>query len=62
MAVQRLIVLDGAQRAASGGGPLAVREVATPWAPELSVAMRDRGVAVHEEQVVEVLLWAWGAP
>ena len=48
--------------AASGGGPLAGREVATPWAPELSVAMRDRGVAVHEEQVVEVLLRAWGAP
>ncbi|MCW2681846.1 MAG: hypothetical protein JWM62_3247, partial [Frankiales bacterium] len=37
---------------ATGGGPLTGREAATPWDPTLADAMRERGVAVHEEQVV----------
>lgn len=45
--------------AAPGGGPLTGREVATPWYPELAAAMRERGYAVHEEQVVDVLLADW---
>lgn len=45
--------------AAPGGGALTGREVATPWDPELGAAMRERGHAVHEEQVVEVLLAEW---
>jgi uncharacterized protein (TIGR02679 family) len=44
---------------ATGGGPLTGREAATPWDPALADAMRERGVAVHEEQVVEVLLGEW---
>jgi uncharacterized protein (TIGR02679 family) len=47
--------------AAPGGGPLTGREVATPWDPALAAAMRERGVAVHEEQVVKVLLEDWSA-
>ena len=46
--------------AAPGGGPLTGREAATPWDPGLAAAMQERGVAVHEEQVVEVLLAEWG--
>jgi uncharacterized protein (TIGR02679 family) len=46
--------------AAPGGGPLVGREAATPWDPELPTAMRERGVAVHEEQVVDMLLAEWG--
>lgn len=42
--------------AAPGGGPLTGREATTPWDPALSAAMRQRGVAVHEEQVVGALL------
>jgi len=44
---------------ATGGGALSGREVATPWEPGLARAMADRGVAVHEEQVVEDLLTSW---
>lgn len=46
--------------AANGGGQLTGREVETPWEPGLAVVMRERGVVVHEEQVVDVLLQAWG--
>lgn len=45
--------------AAPGGGPLSGREVGTPWEPGLSEAMRQRGVAVHEEQLIDELLDAW---
>jgi uncharacterized protein (TIGR02679 family) len=45
--------------AAPGGGPLTGREVATPWDPALAAAMRERGLAVHEEQLVDVLLSRW---
>ncbi len=45
--------------AASGGAPLKGREVATPWEPGLAAAMRERGLAVYEEQVVQALLAAW---
>ena len=47
--------------AAPGGGPLAGREVDTAWEPGLAAAMRERAVAVHEEQVVAELLDAWPA-
>jgi hypothetical protein len=33
--------------------------VPTPWDPALGAAMRERGVAVHEEQVVDALLTDW---
>lgn len=45
--------------AAPGGAPLRGREVATPWDLGLAVAMRERGVAVHEEQVLEELVEGW---
>lgn len=45
--------------AAPGGAALTGREVATPWDPALAAAMRSRGAAVHEEQVVEQLLSRW---
>ena len=45
--------------AAAGGGPLTGREAATPWDPALAAAMLERGLAVHEEQVVDVLLAEW---
>lgn len=45
--------------AAPGGGPLTGREAATAWDPALAEAMRERGDAVHEEQVVEQLLAEW---
>lgn len=44
---------------ASGGGPLTGRPVPTPWDPDLAAAMEQRGVAVHEEQLVETLLTSW---
>jgi uncharacterized protein (TIGR02679 family) len=46
-------------RAAPGGGPLEGRSVATPWEPALAEAMAERGIAVHEEQVIESLLDSW---
>jgi uncharacterized protein (TIGR02679 family) len=46
-------------RAAPGGGPLEGRPAATPWEPSLADAMADRGVAVHEEQVIASLLDGW---
>ena len=45
--------------AAPGGAPLKGREVATPWEPGLAAAMRERGLAVYEEQVLQALLAAW---
>ena len=45
--------------AAPGGGALTGRSVATPWEPRLAQVMRERGVAVHEEQVVDALLAKW---
>jgi hypothetical protein len=45
--------------AARGEAPLKGREVATPWEPQLAEAMRERGVAVYEEQVLKELLEAW---
>ena len=45
--------------AAPGGTALKGREVSTPWEPGLAAAMRERGLAVYEEQVVQVLLAAW---
>lgn len=47
------------RRAASGGQPLTGREVGTPWDPELAAVMKERGVAVHEEQVLDELLDTW---
>lgn len=47
--------------AAPAGEPLSGREVDTPWDPALADAMRERGVAVHEEQVLDELLTAWRA-
>jgi uncharacterized protein (TIGR02679 family) len=44
---------------APGGGALTGRPVPTPWEPALAEAMERRGVAVHEEQVVEDLLTRW---
>jgi uncharacterized protein (TIGR02679 family) len=44
---------------APGGGPLTGRTVATPWDPALAGSMRERGLAVHEEEVVDVLLSEW---
>lgn len=46
-------------QAAPGGGPLAGREASASWDPGLATAMRRRGDAVHEEQVVDVLLAEW---
>ena len=45
--------------AAPGGAALRGREVETPWDPALAAAMRERGLAVHEEQVLEALLTGW---
>lgn len=45
--------------AAPGGGPLEGRPVPTPWEPALGGKMAERGVAVHEEQVVGSLLESW---
>ncbi len=47
--------------AAPGGGALTGRPAATPWDPQLAQIMAERGVAVHEEQVVESLLACWPA-
>jgi len=47
--------------AAPGGEPLTGRAVATPWEPGLAAVMRERGVVVHEEQVLASLLEAWPA-
>ena len=44
---------------APGGGPLTGRRVVTPWQPALADAMERRGLAVHEEQVLEALLTDW---
>ena len=46
-------------RAAPGGGPLEGRPAPTPWEPALAEAMVERGVAVHEEQVMALLLDDW---
>ncbi|MBW3605702.1 MAG: TIGR02679 family protein [Actinobacteria bacterium] len=43
-------------RAAPAGPPLRGRPATTPWDSVLRTAMADRGVAVHEEQVVDDLL------
>ncbi|MCY7364013.1 MAG: DUF2399 domain-containing protein, partial [Frankiaceae bacterium] len=47
--------------AAPGGGALTGRPAVTPWDPQLAQVMAERGVAVHEEQVVESLLADWPA-
>jgi len=47
--------------AAPGGEPLSGREVSTPWDPELARAMAERGVAVHEEQLLAALVTDWVA-
>lgn len=47
--------------AAPGGASLRGREAPTPWEPGLAVAMRERGVAVYEEQVLDELLTGWPA-
>jgi uncharacterized protein (TIGR02679 family) len=46
-------------RAAPGGGPLEGRPASTDWDPSLADAMAERGVAVHEEQVIRSLLDSW---
>jgi uncharacterized protein (TIGR02679 family) len=46
-------------RAAPGRGPLEGRSVATPWEPSLADALVERGMAVHEEQVIGSLLDSW---
>jgi len=45
--------------AAPGRAPLKRREVARPWEPGHAAAMRERGLAVYEEQVVQALLAVW---
>lgn len=42
--------------AGQGGGPLKGKAVAASWDPHLAPAMKEAGYAVHEEQVLEVLL------
>jgi uncharacterized protein (TIGR02679 family) len=44
---------------APGGEPLTGRPAVTPWEPRLAQVMAERGVAVHEEQIVESLLADW---
>jgi len=44
---------------APGGEPLTGRPAVTPWEPRLAQVMAERGVAVHEEQIVESLLVDW---
>ena len=44
---------------APGGEPLVGVVAPTPWDPGLAEAMRERGTAVHQEQVVGSLLTAW---
>ena len=46
---------------APGGEPLTGVVAPTPWDPGLADAMRERGTAVHEEQVVAGLLTAWAS-
>lgn len=41
---------------ASGGGPLAGKPALTPWDPSLADALRDHGIRVEEELVLDVLL------
>ena len=48
-------------RSAPGGEPLTGAVAPTPWDPGLADAMRERGTAVHEEQVVGSLLTAWAS-
>ncbi len=48
--------------AAPGGELLTGRQVETPWEPGLAEAMRSRGVAVHEEQLLPELLMARPGP
>jgi hypothetical protein len=44
-------------RRGKAGPPLRRRRMPeTPWAPGLREAMRERGVAVHEESLLEDLL------
>jgi uncharacterized protein (TIGR02679 family) len=43
-------------RAARGGRALLGDPVAAAWDPELDTAMRERGLAVHEEEVLDLLL------
>jgi hypothetical protein len=50
---------EQAYRAAPGGGQLEGRPATSPWEPSLAAAMAERGVAVHEEQVIESLLDSW---
>ncbi len=44
-------------RPAAGGSR--VDEAGTPWDPAVAAAMHERGLAVHEEQVVDALLDEW---
>ncbi len=48
--------------AAPGGAVLRGREAPTPWEPGLAAAMRERAVAVYEEQVLAELLTGWPPP
>lgn len=45
--------------AAAGGDELHGRPVGSPWDPSLATAMITRGVAVHEEQILDALIEAW---
>jgi hypothetical protein len=45
--------------AAAGGDELHGRPVGSPWDPLLAPAMVTRGVAVHEEQILDALIEAW---
>ena len=42
-----------------GGLPLQGRPVPSPWDPALAESMAERGVAVHQEQILDQLLAAW---
>lgn len=54
----RMTAADYRDAAPGTGLRLAGREVAAGWDPQLAVAMRTLGVAVHEEAVLESLLEA----
>lgn len=52
----RMSVADYRRAVRLDGPPLQAHEVCAEWDPELSEAMRQAGVAVHEEAVLDTLL------
>ncbi|PRY70934.1 TIGR02679 family protein [Halomonas ventosae] len=52
----RMAADDLSDCAGLGGKPLAGRPIEACWDPELRVALETRGRAVHEEQLIDILL------